>query len=135
MGISENRIECHILDELAGVDGLKILVLFGSQASGGAHDGSDVDVAVLCDHKLNFDERCSIILRLEKRLRKEVDLVDLYSLNGIILKQILTKGKFLIGRGAPDLEKLLSRMIYNQTDVMPYYNRSLKVRRMRFVHG
>lgn len=135
MQFGSANIEKEILVVLAGESGLQTAILYGSQAAGNAHENSDVDLAVLYDHELGGQEFLSLKLRLENVLKKEVDLVDLYRLHGTILKKILTKGKVLQGKGSARLGQLVVRMIYNQEDMMPYYNRSLEERRNRFVHG
>jgi predicted nucleotidyltransferase len=130
-----DHIKELVKKSLADEEGLLVVILYGSQAAGCAHSGSDVDLAVLYDKPLTFDHRCELMGRLEKALKAEVDLVDLYSLHGVILKQILTKGRVLYGKGSPAYEGLLTRMVYNQEDMMPYFHRSLKDRRTRFVNG
>lgn len=135
MVFPENNIDETIRTVLAEDAGLQVVLLHGSQASGKARSGSDVDIAVLYDHKLKYDERVALSIRLEDALKKPIDLIDLHTLDGMILKKVLTKGKVLIGKGSESLERLLIRMIYNQEDMMPYYNRVLEERRDRFVHG
>lgn len=130
-----NRIIDQIIGEFSEDQDLRVLILYGSQANGTSHPDSDVDIAVLYTAPLSFNQHCSLMQRLGKALNKTIDLVDLYSMNGTILKQILTKGRVLTGRGSTEFEGLLSRMVYNQEDMMPYYNRSLEDRRMRFING
>jgi len=115
--------------------GLKLALTYGSVASGKMRADSDVDIAVLFDRPLNAEQRMQLTARLEKSLSKTVDLVDLFSLNGTILKQILCKGRVLIRKNPADFTELTRQMIYNQADMMPYVHRTLKERQERFVYG
>lgn len=96
---------------------------------------SDVDVAVLFERPLDAEQKMRMRASLEAGLSRPVDLVDLFSLNGTILKQVLCKGQVLIRKNGEDLPSLLRRMTYNQADMMPYVSRTLYERQERFVHG
>ena len=115
--------------------GLKLALLHGSVATGRMRAGSDVDLAVLFDHPLTADEKVDLTSRLELGLLRTVDLVDLFALNGTILKQVLCGGKVLVRQRQEDMAALVGRMIYNQADVMPYVRRTLIERQKRFAHG
>ena len=125
----------RITEELRDDAGLEMVIVHGSQVSGKARADSDVDIAVLYDAPLSVRQRFSLLARLENVLEKPVDLVDLFSLHGTILKKILTTGKVLLGRGSVKHVQLLRRMIFNQEDMMPYYNRAIAERLKRFIHG
>ena len=78
---------------------LHTVVLFGSAARGALRDGgemaSDVDFAVAGVEPLSIDRRLDLASRLSLALHREVDLVDLRVAHGLILKEILTTGRFL----------------------------------------
>jgi predicted nucleotidyltransferase len=120
---------------LQSVPGLRLAFLYGSAAAGRLRGDSDVDVAVLLDRPLDADEKMKLMACLESGLSRPVDLVDLFTLNGAILKQILCKGRVLVKKQSEDLAALLQRMTYNQADMMPYVYRTLNERQERFVHG
>lgn len=125
------RVKAVLCDE----SGLTLAILYGSAATGRMQAGSDVDIAVLFDRPLSAEQKMTLISRLERELHREVDLVDLFSLNGTILKQILSKGRVLVQTKPGGLAGLVQRMIYNQADMMPYVTRTLIERQKRFVHG
>lgn len=52
------------------------LYLFGSQATGEAHERSDVDLGVLFAEKVGLGEVIRLEARFEERLGRPVDLVD-----------------------------------------------------------
>jgi len=120
---------------LQSVPGLRLAFLYGSAAAGRLRGDSDVDVAVLLDRPLGAEQKMKLMACLESGLSRPVDLVDLFSLNGAILKQILCKGRVLVKKQSEDLTELLLRMTYNQADMMPYVYRTLNERQERFVHG
>ena len=94
--------------------GLKLAILYGSAATGKMRADSDVDIALLLDRPLGAERKMELISRLESELRRDVDLVDLFSLSGTILKQVLRRGRVLIQTKPGELAKLVRKMIYNQ---------------------
>ena len=124
-----------VKEEFLGDKNLEVLLVYGSAVTGKMRADSDVDVAVLYRASLNLERRMDLVERLEERVHRNVDLVDLYALNGVILKKILTKGTVLIKNSEVAYEGLLCRMVYNQQDMMPYYHRALKTRLKGFIHG
>jgi hypothetical protein len=97
--------------------------------------GSDVDVAVLYKQPLTAEQRLALVDRLTSTLDRPVDLVDLATVNGIILQQILCNGKVVLKNNVQSFVKLLQRMVYNQEDMMPYHRRELRERVKRFAHA
>lgn len=124
-----------VVNTLEREPGLNVAIIYGSVVSGNMRPDSDVDLAVLFDIPMDVERKIHLIARLERALSQNVDLVDLYSLSGIILKQILCKGRILMKKDTSALAKLLQRMVYNQADMMPYVRRTLLERQWRFVNG
>lgn len=96
---------------------------------------SDVDLALLFDQPLSTERKMAIAARLERALLRTVDLIDLSTISGTILKQVLYKGRVLIQNEEGLFALLLKKMIYNQTDMMPYVTRTLLERQRRFING
>lgn len=139
MNSSERQLASEIAtrtkDILCAESGLKLAILYGSAANGKMRADSDVDVALLFDHPLTAKQKMALSARLEEALSKPIDLADLFSLSGTILKQILCEGRVVVKKSAEDLTRLTRRMIYNQADMMPYVRRTLLERQERFIHG
>ena len=125
----------QIIAVLDRVEGIKLAIVYGSAATGTMRKGSDVDIAVLFDHPLDAAEKIELKAVIEQTLLRDVDLVDLSELSGTILKQVLCKGQVVIKRDSQQLAQLYKRMIYNQTDMMPYVIRTLEERQQRFLNG
>ena len=114
---------------------LKLAFLFGSAVTGKMRPDSDVDIACLFPQPLTADRKMNLSEKLAVELGHTIDLVDLYNLSGPILKCILHKGRILFKNSSSDLVYLMQRMIYNQTDFMPYVRRMLLERQRRFLYG
>jgi len=132
---SVSEITARAEEVLRVEPGLRLAILYGSAATGKMRTDSDVDIALLFDRPLGAGRKMELISHLESELRCEVDLADLSSLSGTILRQILIKGRVLIQTNPGDLAKLVRMMIYNQADMMPYVSRTLIERQRRFIHG
>lgn len=79
---------------------VRLLVLFGSHATGTTGAMSDFDVAVLSDHELSFEERNALIddISITYKISEEkVDLIDLRSAPPLLERQIAEHGKLLKG--------------------------------------
>lgn len=120
---------------LSSESGLKVAIIYGSVAAGHMRADSDVDLALLFESPLDVEQKIQLKTHLERELSRAVDLVDLSTLSGTILKQILCKGRILIKNDTDAFAGLLQRMVYNQTDMMPYVTRTLLERQRRFVNG
>jgi len=92
-------------ETLEAIPAVRVAIVYGSVASGTMRDESDVD------------------------------LVDLGAVKGVLLKQILTKGRVVIKRDVGAFADLVKKMVYDQEDYMPYYHRALRERMERFVSG
>lgn len=84
--------------------GIKMIVLFGSQASGKAKKESDYDVAVLMMEKRNIKESLAIytetLFFLAEALRipsEKLDLTNLNSASPFLQNEIFTEGKLIFG--------------------------------------
>lgn len=90
--------ESHILEYcLRRLSGLRLLYLFGSQASGDARSDSDWDIAFLADGNLDNVSRWHIAEELAVELGQDVDLVDLKEASTVLKMQIVQNGRLLYG--------------------------------------
>lgn len=129
------EIDARAKEVLRVVPGLRLAILHGSVATGKMRPDSDVDIALLFDDPLNAKQKMMLISQLQSELQRDVDLIDLFALSGTILKQVLRKGRVLIQTKQGARAELIRKMIYNQTDMMPYVFRTLVERQRRFIHG
>jgi len=122
-------------EALSRMPEIKLALVYGSAAAGRMRPNSDIDVAVLRENALSLDERMSLIDCLSSACRREIDLLDLYGIDGEILRQILCKGRILVKTDCAAYYRLVQRMIYNEADFMPLVRRVQKKRIRRFLNG
>ncbi|MBA2353777.1 MAG: nucleotidyltransferase domain-containing protein [Acidobacteria bacterium] len=85
----------------AGIPGLVAAYRFGSSAAGTGRPGSDVDLAILTDHRLEPVARFKLQEQLASALHTDVDLVDLRAASTVMASQVVTTGILLYERDAP----------------------------------
>lgn len=111
---------------------VKVLGYFGSYAKNTAGPQSDVDICLAAEHPLSSEKKIEYANELTLLLKKEVDLLDLKSANGIILKEALVHGKWIV-KDTNTYAQVLTKMLFDQADFQPYYQRMLKSKRERFL--
>lgn len=109
--------------------------LMGSMGEGRARPDSDIDLAVSAGRPLTTEERIHLTQALATCTHRPVDLIDLETAHGLILKQALRQGKPLITSRPSTLERLLKRMIYEQEDLNPQIQQAKLDRVEAFTHG
>lgn len=77
------------IKKIAKKYGLKLVLLFGSQATKKIHKQSDIDIAFLSEKKLSLNEEVNLIFDLTQILRSEnIDLVNLRTAPPLLLYAI-----------------------------------------------
>ena len=114
---------------------VKVCLLFGSAAEDKLRGKSDIDIAVCGDNAFTHDYLAELQLEIAERLEREVDLLDMARLNGIILKQVITTGKKIINKKPDLLAQYIKKMLYFNEDMLPNYQMILKAKAKRFAHG
>lgn len=118
----------EILKVLEDFPEVRFCTLYGSAGQGRMTAQSDVDIAVAAVEPLPVDVRVRLSLALSAAVGREVDLVDLQELSGLILEQALCKAVVVKNVDHPLYARLLKRLWYNQADMMPYVRRVLEQR-------
>lgn len=114
---------------LASEPDVTFATLFGSVAEGRQRVDSDVDVAVLADRPLARERKQQLIEKLAIESGRPVDLVDLRTAGTILLRSALLRGKKLFCRDNAAYAALLSRVLLDSADFLPYRKRLLSHRR------
>lgn len=83
------------LKPLAEKYGLKLIVLFGSQARGQIHPESDVDVAVLPEKPLSPAKRLKLWGKLCQAFEADIDLTSLDHAGPLLLYHVARDGQLL----------------------------------------
>jgi uncharacterized protein len=79
------------------LDGLKLVYLFGSEASGGATPESDIDLGFCCLTPVDPVVRYELEQDLAVELSRDVDLIDMVVAGDVVNKEIVEKGVLLFG--------------------------------------
>ena len=108
--------------------------LFGSAIHNRMHADSDIDIAVAGTAPLSAGHKQRLREELEQIFRRDVDLIDLHSATGNILRQAL-HGNCILCRNKSIRYQLQRRLIYDQEDMQPLRKRIMDTRRMRFAYG
>jgi predicted nucleotidyltransferase len=118
---------------LARHPAVKVAVLFGSLATGRSTPESDLDLGVAADHPLDIELKTVLIEELAQLLGRPVDLIDLQMASGVILQQVLAKGRLIYCTDRILYATLIRNMLFNQSDMMPYHDRILAERRRAWI--
>jgi len=111
---------------------IQLAIVFGSVATGKADFDSDLDLAVDFGRPMEQHEKIQLISELAEVLGRPVDLIDLRTAGLPLLKQILAKGKRILGNNA-GYALTLYKYLIDQADFMPYRNRILRERREKWL--
>lgn len=97
--------------------------MFGSRAAGTPHPGSDCDVAVLLPpetaHRAGTLALSELHQTLERRLRREVDLVNLRLASTVFAKEVIATGERIacVDAAAADEFEALTFSLYQELNV------------------
>ena len=130
-----NNVKAIIHQKFKKFPEVEIVILFGSVLKDQLTNKSDIDIAFAAKTITSHEKKNNIYLTLEKSLGRDIDLIDLHSVNGHILKNILCRGEIIIKKSVPLLAFFLKKMWYNQADMMPYTKMVLKKQVKRFING
>lgn len=114
-------------------DEIQIALVFGSMAEGHARPDSDLDIGVAARKPLSALEQLDLIDELAATFGRPIDLIDLLTAAAPILRQVLTKGVFILKKDTDLYARLLRKLWYDQADIMPNYNMILRHRREKFI--
>lgn len=138
LGPPEDHLHFPSLSFLADQPDLEFAMIFGSVASGRERRDSDIDIAVYPRHPLDHRALQNLSDQITMATGRAVDLVDLSSADGSLLRQILRTGKVLFSKRPGLLGTLTERLLVWQEDFEPALKAMLDARLKRFiapVHG
>ena len=99
MKLTKKDIDIVISILKDNIDDLKALYIFGSNVDGTATAKSDIDIAYLSDARLSAVEKWNLSNKIAYILKKDIDLVDIFTANTILAYQIVSKGLRVYGSG------------------------------------
>ena len=105
---------------------VQLAFAFGSLAADMMREDSDVDIAILKEQPLTLDERIALMNEIAEVTKTEVDLVDLFFQEGLLLKEVVTTGEILLCESESALLYLNQRVFSFSEDFEPTYRLMLK---------
>ncbi len=106
--------------------GLKLVLLFGSFASGKTREDSDLDIAVLGRKRIDFKRQIDLINDLSDIFKKNIDLSVLNNANPLLLFESTKNPALLFGK-ADNLANLRIYAFHRYNDYKPYFEMENKL--------
>jgi len=130
-----DKLRATIMEVLNRFGEIELCIVFGSVPAGKASVKSDLDIAIAGKHSFNEEKYLEFAAAVAEATGREIDLIDLNTATGPILKKALSTGVVISNRDKNLYARLISRMLFNEADMMPYFYRTLEERRKRFLNG
>lgn len=116
------------IEEIAKKYDLKMILLFGSQVSGRTHKESDVDIAVLPEKNLTFEQEVFLNTDLIHVLGN-VDLTNLRKAPPLLMKEIIENYKILYEKEENVFNAFYSYALHRYFEAKPLFDmNSIKIR-------
>ena len=128
------RIRERIATVLQDHDEVRCCYLYGSAARGRMGALSDIDLGVAGDRAFSAEQKLALQEEFEQALQRDVDLVDLSSVSGTILRNVM-RGECVCCRDVGVKYRLIRKLVYDQEDFEPLRRRMMDMRREAFIHG
>ena len=115
---------------------IKVCLLFGSAAKNKTISrNSDIDVAICSEKPFPVGKLAELQLSLSEELKRDVDLLDISRLNGLILTKVISNGIKVINTAPGLLAYHIKRMQFYSEDMYPNYQMMQKAKLRRFAYG
>lgn len=112
--------------------GVRLVMVFGSCASGLARPDSDLDIAVDAGAIMTSMQHLSLVGALAELTGRPIDLVDLRTVGEPLLGQVLQHGQRIHGSDEVQAQ-YLTRHLMDVADFVPLQQRILKERRQAWI--
>ncbi len=112
---------------------LLLAIVFGSAVNGDLRPDSDIDIAVYPCSSMDYRKRQRIADKIAEVTGRSVDLIDLSTANGTLLRHILREGIVVFNKKDGLLGTISEKHLAWQEDFEPLLNRILHARLQRFV--
>ena len=101
-------------------------VVYGSFAGDGVRPDSDLDLAVLAKKTLTAKQHVELIGAVAMVFGRPVDLIDLRTVRGPVLREALCKGTVVYRRYPMALGGVIRDMLVYEADEAPVFNRAVE---------
>lgn len=115
-------MDTMVIKTLADKYGLSLVVLFGSQARGKTHPGSDTDIAFFSEQPKNMRDIAEMQMEFTEKLRiKDIELVDLAGKAPLFLKRVADEGRALYEKNSGAFDKFRIYAFKRYVEAKPLY--------------
>jgi len=115
------KISARAIATIVAKYGLRLVVLFGSQAGNNTHKESDVDIAFFPSKKINEEKLYEDLIHLFQRA--DIDVINLFITHNHLLRyEILSKGKVLYEETKGLKSKMEGESFIDYVDFKRYYD-------------
>lgn len=112
-----NVIALQVKKFVAVHDSIIAVYVFGSAATGKMRSSSDIDIAVMSTHRIDFYKKAEMETQLSNLLHKDVDIVVFHQAEVLLQHQILKYGHLLYEKDDSERvrQETVSRREYLET--------------------
>jgi len=103
---------------------VKAATVYGSVARGTAREDSDLDVGVVGSKALTGKQHIALLGALGGAFGRPVDLIDLRTVRGPVLREALTTGVVIYRPDPAALGDVIRDMLIYEADEAPIFNRA-----------
>ena len=80
---------------LSNIESIKLIIVFGSFATGDNNKNSDIGIAFLTTKTISDVQRWQVAQSIASHINRDVDLVDITKANDVFKFQIVSQGKII----------------------------------------
>jgi len=99
---------------------IDLCILYGSAAQDRLNDRSDIDIALGCESGISYGECLEFSRVLTLEMDREVSVIDIEKMEGLILQEVLCKGITLKNDNPVYKARFLTRMWEFNEDLLPF---------------
>ena len=130
----DHTTEQRIIQALQPFEGVRLIVVFGSVASGQQRPGSDLDVGILAARALSSKQKMAMNNALALAFNRPIDLIDLRTAGQPLLSEIIASGR-PIHDADDEWGNLIYRNIMENEDFTPLQQRILREKRQAWLNS
>lgn len=92
--IIPNSLKNNIIETILKYKNIKVyaIYIFGSYGTKFEREDSDIDIAIITDHKVSISDRYKLKQRISNTIEKDVDLSIIIDYNSSLMMNILSEG-------------------------------------------
>lgn len=100
---------------------VNMAALFGSAVTRGPDQARDIDVAFAFARPLSLFDLGALAVKIESRVGKEIDVVDLDSASTLLRWEVARTGRLAWSRRPEDWPSFQSRVTFEYADLEPFF--------------